>query len=352
MSQLLATRTSKRLRRYTTVGSIASVIAVSVLLVSCSSTGSSSTSTSAPINDSAKGVSIVVVAGTSSDPFMSSVKHGVDAAALAVKAAGGSVTYLTLQNYQNLGPDTAKLAQTALNLHPTAIVVPDFVPSAEDPTLRSIVKAGITLVLYNSGSEAEAQKLGALTYIASDYEASGVAAGKELLAAGAKDVVFVDTIPGNPSADAMNNGYKSAVTSGGGKFRELTLPATSFQNTTAVTQAIKSELINSPSIDAIATWATPDDDSAAAAISQNNATGKVKLVGFGLSTNALSRIKAGTQLAATDQQPYAQGYYAVSAAFQYAAYGIALPTKLLTGPLVVDSKNVVQAIHGTSLGVR
>ena len=77
------------------------------------------------------------------------------------------------------------------------------------------------------------------------------------------------------------------------------------------------------------------------------------MIGFNLSTNTLDRIKAGTQLATIDQQGYAQGFYSVSAAYQYAAYGISLATTpILTGPAVIDSSDVSKAISGTAAGVR
>ena len=65
------------------------------------------------------------------DPFWSKVKKGADDAGLVAKATGGSVTWLGPQNYDNLGPDAAKLIRTALSQHPDAIVGPDWVPEAD-----------------------------------------------------------------------------------------------------------------------------------------------------------------------------------------------------------------------------
>jgi simple sugar transport system substrate-binding protein len=298
-------------------------------------------------------VSIVVIGGASDDPFFSTVKNGVDAAASAVSPLGGKVTYLEMPNYDNIGPDAAKLAQTALSLHPNVIAVPDWVPSAEDAVLSRIHKAGITLIVYNSGTFSHVTALGSLTYIGTDYYQSGLAGGKEFVSAGAKNIVCVNTVPGDTSAEAMCSGYQNAEKAGGGSYSELELPTTSFGNPTAVAQAVKSELITHSSIDGVAVFGAQDADSAAAGIQQANDTQKVKLIGYNLSTNTLNRIKAGTQLATIDQQPYAQGFYTVMAGFQYVAYGINLASRpILTGPLVIDSKNVNQAIAGTALGVR
>ena len=338
---------------------IAPAIAAVLLLAACASgsptksAATSGASASTTTNAAGAKASIVIIGGPLSDPFFSVVKHGIDAATKAVEASGGKVTYLALADYKNLGADTAKLLQTAQNQHPSAIIFADWIPSAEEPAAKAIVQSGIPVIIYNSGDMTNVKNVGALTYIGTDLHSSGVAGGQEFVKNGVKNVVFINTQPGDASAEATASGYKEAVTGAGGKFQELGLPASSFGSPTAVSQAVKSELLKYPDITGIATYGAQDADSAYSAIQQSNSASKVKLIGFNLSTNTLNRIKAGTQLATIDQQGYAQGYYTVSAAYQYAAYGISLPTSpILTGPAVIDSSNVGKAISGTTAGVR
>jgi len=67
----------------------------------------------------------------------------------------------------------------------------------------------------------------------------------------------------------------------------------------------------------------------------------------------LQRIKAGTQMFAVDQQPYLQGYLAVSLLNGFANYGLDLPTKpVLTGPGIVDAANVDATMAGAAAGAR
>ena len=344
--------TGRRLRR---IAMAVPVFAVAVTLAACSTgAGSPAKAASSVVsNSSGKGISIVIIGGPLSDPFFSVVKHGVDAATASVEAAGGKVTYLALANYNNQGADTAKLLQTALNQNPSAVIFPDWIPSAEEPEAKAIVQAGIPVIIYNSGTMANVKAVGALTYIGTDLYASGQAGGQEFVKDGEKNVVFVNTQPGDASAELTASGYRQALTSAGDKFSELNLPGSSFGSPTAVAQAVKSALLKDPTIDGVATYGAQDADSAYSAIQQAGDSGKVKLMGFNLSTNTLDRIKAGTQLGTVDQQGYAQGFYTVSAAFQYAAYGIDLATKpILTGPAVIDSSNVKKAISGTAAGVR
>src|SRR4051812_39726216 len=60
------------------------------------------------------GAKIFVVGGKADDPFFAVIKKGVDDAARIVKAYGGSVSFLQLQTYDQIGPDTANLVRTAI----------------------------------------------------------------------------------------------------------------------------------------------------------------------------------------------------------------------------------------------
>jgi simple sugar transport system substrate-binding protein len=112
-------------------------------------------------------------------------------------------------------------------------------------------------------------------------------------------------------------------------------------------------LLKDSGIDGVVTISTQDADSAAAAIDQANAAGKVKLGTFDMDDTQLGRIKDGKQLFCIDQQPYMQGYLAVSQAYAYNAYGLLLPqSPLLTGPAVISASNVDQALAGAKAGVR
>src|SRR6185503_11523427 len=63
----------------------------------------------------ADGAKIFVIGGKPDDPFWSKVKKGADEAGKVAELSGGSVTWLGPQNYDNLGPDAAKLIRTALS---------------------------------------------------------------------------------------------------------------------------------------------------------------------------------------------------------------------------------------------
>jgi simple sugar transport system substrate-binding protein len=298
-------------------------------------------------------VSIYVIGGKSDDPFFSAVKRGVEDATKLVKAGGGKVTYLGPQNYDNLGPDAAKLTLTAISQRPSAILVPDWVPENQDSAIKQAVAKGIPVFIYNSGGIDAAKRVGGVKYIGSDDYGAGKAGGVKFAEEGAKNILCVNTVPGSANQEARCNGIKDGAKSKGAKSKQLPLPSSNFGNPSAVTQAIKGALLKDSSIDALVTIGVGDADSAASAIKQAGVGDKVKLGTFDLSQSQLDRIKKGNQLFAIDQQPYLQGFYSVSIANQYLSYGVLPPQNpILTGPLLVTKDNVDAAIAGAKAGVR
>ena len=122
----------------------------------------------------ADGAKIFVIGGKADDPFWSKVKRGADDAGKVAEGEGGSVTWLGPQNYDNLGPDAAKLIRTALSQKPSAIVGPDWVPEAMDDAFKEVVAAGVPLIIYNAGGMDAAKQLGAMNYVGNEEYAAGL----------------------------------------------------------------------------------------------------------------------------------------------------------------------------------
>jgi len=351
--------TGRRLRG-AALPALALLASAGLILTACTSgstSGGGSNATAGPAQSGAAAaaggtISIFVIGGKSDDPFWSKVKRGVDDAAKVVQAHGGKVTWLGPQNYENLGPDAAKLILTAKSQGATAVIGADWVPDAQNEAFKSVSSSGVPVFLYNSGGADAAKAVGALTYTGSDELLAGRAGGEFFAQKGVKNVLCVNTLPGAVNTEARCKGISEGVSSSG-KSTQLPLPSSNFGNPTAVTQAIKAALLKDSSIDGVVTISTTDADSAAAAIEQAAASSRVKLGTFDMDDTQLSRVKDGKQLFCIDQQPYMQGYLAVSQAYAYNAYGLLLPqSPLLTGPAVISASNVDQALAGAKAGVR
>jgi simple sugar transport system substrate-binding protein len=299
----------------------------------------------------ADGAKIAVVGGKLDDPFWAKIKKGIDDAALVVKAHGGSVNYLHLQTYDNVGADAANLIRTAISQHASVIAAPDWVADSEDEAYKAATAAGIPVMLYNAGGADKAKELGAINYIGNEEYSAGVAGGTYLAAHGAKNVICVNTVPGAGNLEARCKGISDGISKQGAKSTQLPLPASSFGNPIVVTEAIKATLLKDATIDGVVTISAGDADSAANGIRQAGLTAKVKLGSFEMNETTVDRIKAGAQLFAIDQQPWLQGFLAVSLSDGYFNYGLKTATlAILTGPGIVDRSNVDATLAGAKAG--
>lgn len=296
---------------------------------------------------------IAVIGGSNDDAFWNIIKKGIDDATLAVEANGGKVTYLRLVNYDNFVPDVVQLIRTAISMEVDGLVIPNWVPEAQDPAIRDAMAAGIKVILMNAGGADKARELGAINYVGSDEYVAGVAGGEYFGDHGQKNVLCINTLPGTANIEARCKGVIDGITARGGKGAQLPLPSTSFGNATAVAEAIKAELMKDDTIDGVITISAGDADSAAIAIQQAGKVETVKLGSFDMNQAGLERIKSGTQAFAIDQQPYLQSYLAVSLLAAHIDFGTDLPTfPVLTGPGIVDASNIEATLAGVKLGAR
>lgn len=296
---------------------------------------------------------IAVIGGSNDDAFWNKIKKGLDDATPGIVANGGSVNYLRLVNYDNFAPDVVQLIRTAISMEVDGLVIPDWVPEAEDPAIKEAIAAGITVILMNAGGGDKARELGAINYVGNEEYPAGVAGGEYLAKAGKKNVLCVNTLPGATNTEARCKGVMDAMVAGGGASTQLPLPTTSFGDATAVAEAIKAEILKDETIDGVITISAGDADSAAIGIEQSGRQAGVALASFDMNEANLARIKAGTQLFCIDQQPYLQGFLATSILASAIDFGTSLPTfPVLTGPGIVDASNIDATLAGVEKGAR
>lgn len=303
---------------------------------------------------SAMAANIAVIAGSANDAFFNKIKKGVDDAALVVQANGGTVTYLTTQNYDNFGPDLVGLINTAVSQGVDGIAIPIWVPDAQVPALEEAAKKGIKIMLYNTiGGDGDQAKIGAFNYFGTDEHLAGVRGGEYMAKAGSKKMLCVIQVPGAVNLETRCNGLEEGAKANGAEIIRLPLPANLDGNAAGTTEAIKAELLKDPSIDSVFTLAAAVTDSAALAIEQAGVGDKVKLASTDLSASILDRIKNGKQTMAVDQQPYLQSFLAVTMLASTIDWATDLATDpVLTGPAIVDAANVEATLAGVKAGTR
>jgi simple sugar transport system substrate-binding protein len=75
----------------------------------------------------ATAANIAIIGGKTDDAFFAKIKKGIDDATIVVKQHGGTVNYLQLQTYDNIGGDAANLVRTAIGQKVDIIAVPNWV---------------------------------------------------------------------------------------------------------------------------------------------------------------------------------------------------------------------------------
>ena len=295
---------------------------------------------------------IAVIVGSAQDGFWNMVKKGVDDARLMVEANGGTVNFMQTQNYDNFGPDLASLIEQAVAQGAEGIAIPNWLPESETPALKAAREKGIVIMSFNAG-QSEMENYDALNYFGSDEYLAGVEGGKYLAMNGAKKILCHIQNPGAVNLETRCKGVEDGAKEAGAAAFILRVPANLDQDMNGTSEAIKSELIADPSIDAVITLAAWAADAAANSIEQQGQSGKIQLGTFDMSASVLDRISKGTQTFAIDQQPYLQGFLSTSMLFANLKFGTAIVTKpVLTGPAIVDKTNVASAIEGVKLGAR
>ena len=342
-------------------GLLAALAAATLVVSGCAADTTSTSSTASSDNGSS---TETVAAGTSANPrhvcaiggadsFFAVLKNGADLAGQAVTQAGSEYTWISLPNYDNIGPDMVKLIEQAVAQECTSLAVPVWDAAAEGPALAAATAAGVKIFMYNSGLPyLEDGSIEAYGYYGTDEYLAGVRAGEYFAAQGYKNVRCVNTQPGAVNWQQRCGGLVDGAKGAGIQADQIILPPESFGDAAAITAAVQAELAKDATIDGFATGAAADSDAVNAALESAGITGATT-GGWDVSENIINRIAAGEALFAVDQQGWYQGWLAVSQAWMYDQYAI-LPANpvILTGPSLITADNAASVLTGVVEGYR
>jgi simple sugar transport system substrate-binding protein len=307
----------------------------------CSGGGREKTDDSGTAGGNAAGSSGYTIAfithETPGDTFWDKVKNGAQQAA---KDTGVTIKY----SNDPEAPKQAVLIQNAVDSKVNAIATTLVTPDALAGAVKAATDAGIPVVGFNSGID-DYQRLGALMYFGSDETLAGTAAGKRIGEAGGKHPLCVIQQTGSVALEARCKGVLSSV------------PGTeniqvNGADDAAVTSTLQAKLAQDKSIDYIVTLGAPQAVDALKAIDQSGSSAKV--VTFDLNQEAAQDIKDGKILFSIDQQPYVQGYMAVTSLYLNLKNGndIGGGKAVLTGPSFVDKDNIDKILPFTKNNTR
>jgi simple sugar transport system substrate-binding protein len=266
---------------------------------------------------------------TPGDTFWDRIKSGANQAA---KDTGSTLKYSS-------DPDATKqavLIQNAIDSKVDGIATTLVTPDALIPTVKKAIAAGIPVDSFNSGF-AYFQQAGALTHFSSDEFLAGQQAGKKVEAAGGKKILCTIQQTGSVALEDRCKGVKDS-------FPNTENIQVNGADDSAVTSAIQAKLSQDTSIDWVITLGAPQALDTLKAIPAAKSSAKVGT--FDLNIDAAQAVKDGKLQFCIDQQPYLQGYLAITQLYLYKKNGNIMGggKAVLTGPSFVDSSNIDQIL--------
>ena len=308
---------------------LAVVVAAALAVAGCSSQGGAKNS------PTTKSYTIAMVTHEApGDTFWDKIRNGAEAAAKQL--------HVTLK-YSN-DPDSGKqatLIQNAINskVDGIATTLPD--PPAIGPAVQKAVQAGIPVVAFNAG-EQQYKQYGALMYFGSDEDVAGQAVGKKIIQATPNShTICVIQFQGQVQLETRCAGVKK------------TDPNTEVlyvngSDLPSVQQTIQPKLQQDKSITDVVTLG--GDIALAAVKAKTTAGSQAKIETFDLNADVAQQIKSGGISFSVDQQPYVQGYMAVTSLWLNLTNGndIGGGGPVLTGPSIVDQSNIDQILPYTA----
>jgi simple sugar transport system substrate-binding protein len=262
---------------------------------------------------------------TPGDTFWDRIRAGAEQAA---KDTGSTLKY-------SADPDAAKqavLIQNAIDSKVDGIATTLVTPDALIPTVKKATAAGIPVDSFNSGLD-YFQQAGALTHFSSDEKLAGQEAGKRMKAAGATKILCTIQQAGSVALEDRCAGVKDS-------FPNTENLQVNGADDSAVTSAIQAKLSEDKSIDWVITLGAPQALDTIRA--QEGSGTKAKIGTFDTNPDAAQAVQDGKIQFYIDQQPYLQGYMAITQLYLFKKNGNILGggKAVLTGPSFVDQSNI------------
>jgi simple sugar transport system substrate-binding protein len=269
------------------------------------------------------------------DTFWDKIRAGAEDAA---RNTGVTLQYSNNEN----GPEQATLVQNAIDARVAGIAVTLSNADAVIPVAKRAADAGIPVVVFNQGID-QYQDAGSKMYFGSDEQLAGQTVGQRLASAdpSGKTLCIIQA-QGSVALETRCAGVKAAYPNTENlQVNGADLPS--------VQQTIQSKLAQDTSISNIVTLGAPI---ALAALQAQEAAGDTtaKIATFDLNQDAAQAIKDGKIQFSVDQQPYVQGYMAVTSLYLNLTNGndIGGGKATLTGPSIVDNTNIDQILPYTA----
>src|SRR3954453_5748413 len=259
------------------------------------------------------------------DTFWDKIRAG------AQQAAKDHNITLNYSNNQDAG-EQATLIQNAIDSSVDGLATTLPTPDAIGPNVQKAVSAGIPTVAFNAGIN-DYKNYGVGMYFGSDEDLAGQTVGTKITQESPGHTVCVIQEQGQVQLEARCAGVKKTNP-------DTEVLYVNGRDLPTVQQTIGAKLQQDPSIKNVVTLGA--DIALAAGKSKTDAGSQANIMTFDLNADVAQAIADGNIAFSVDQQPYVQGYMAVTALWLNLTNGndIGGGGPVLTGPSVVDKSNI------------
>jgi simple sugar transport system substrate-binding protein len=301
---------------------VVAVTAATVALAACSSEGG------AQDEGAAEGQDFTIAMVTHEAPgdtFWDKIRNGAEAAA---ETHGITLNY---SNNQDAG-EQATLVQNAIDSGVDGLATTLPTPDAIGPTVQEAVDANIPTVAFNAGINDYAT-YGVSMYFGSDEDLAGQTVGTKIAEENPGHTVCVIQEQGQVQLEARCAGVATT-------FPDTEVLYVNGRDLPAVQQTIGAKLQEDPSIANVV--ALGADIALAAQQAKADSGSQASIATFDLNADVAQQIEEGGIAFSVDQQPFVQGFMAVTALYLNLTNGndIGGGGPVLTGPSIVDESNI------------
>ena len=223
--------------------------------------------------------------------------------------------------------DMARIIEQATASNPDGIIVTIADYDVLSGPIKKAVARGIPVITVNSGTHEQSEALGAMLHIGQPEYDAGFAAGKRAKADGAKQYLCVNHQIANAALTERCRGFAEGLgVTFGSQMLDVGADPGEIKN------RVSAYLRSNKDIDAILTLGPTSAGPTLIALDEMGMHDKMYFGTFDLSKEISEGIKSGKIDWAIDQQPFLQGYLAVTFLVSYSRYGVQVPHHVNSGP--------------------
>lgn len=290
----------------------------------------------------------IISHGGATDPFWAVVRKGMEEAARILSASPELEVKAVYYGPAVASPaEVVKLLDMALAAKPDGLAVTITDANVVGEAVRRIISENIPVIAINvPDPRPYPEKIPYLCYVGGNEYLGGVKAAEKFLEIAKtegrkiKRAVVAPQEVGHVGLETRAKGFIETMSSKGTQADKLQIFG---EDPTKSVEILRSYFASHPETNVIFTLGPMGTLSAVTFLKEKGLAGKVLHGTYDFDSVTLEAIKRGITSFTVVQQPYLQGYLPIIFLTLYKQYGLVPINEILTGPMLIDKKNIHRA---------